>query len=151
MDELRLLRTVHEDVVDPSLEVLDRGRRALVEHIGSQRSKKRAHCGLKRAVWISASTIAVTAIAATLVLANIVGLAGWRGGADPAAAEALGAAAATTIKTSDPVVGVGQYLKVSTQAVYSVDGDDGTGHGAAYLATQDGQIYVPADRNDDWV
>jgi RNA polymerase sigma-70 factor (ECF subfamily) len=151
VDELTLLRTVHDDVADPSPEVRDRGRRALVEHIGSQRSKKRPHRGLKRAGWISGSTIAVAGIAAALVLSNIVGLAGWRGGADPAAAAALSDAAAATIKTSDPVVGAGQYLKVSTQAVYSVEGDDGTGHGAAYLATQDGQIYVPADHNDDWV
>jgi RNA polymerase sigma-70 factor (ECF subfamily) len=111
----------------------------------------RPHRGLKRAGWISGTTIVVAGIAAALVLSNVVGVAGWRGGAEPAAAAALSDAAAATIKTSDPVVGPGQYLKVSTQAVYSVDGDDGTGHGAAYLATQDGQMYVPADHNDDWV
>lgn len=151
MDELTLLRTVHEDIADPSPEVLDRGRRALVEHIGSRPQKKRPHRGLKRAGWISGSTIVVAGIVAALVLTNVVGLAGWRGGAEPAAAAALGDAAAATIKTSDPVVGPGQYLKVSTQAVYSVEGDDGTGQDAAYLATQNGQVYVPADHNEDWV
>jgi hypothetical protein len=151
VDELTLLRTVHENIADPSPEVLDRGRRALVEHIGSKRAKKRPHRGLKRAGWISASTIVVAAVAAALVLTNVVGLAGWRGGAEPAAAAALADAAAATIKTSDPVVGPGQYLKVTTEAVYSVDGDDGTGQGAAYLVTQDGQMYVPANHDADWV
>lgn len=151
MDELTLLRTVHEDMAGPTPEVLDQRRRALVEHIGSQRSKAHAHPGLKRTGLIGGSTLAAAAIVAALVLTNVVGLAGWRGGAEPAAAEALGDAAAATIKTSDPVVGPGQYLKVSTQAVYSVDGDDGTGRGAAYLASQNGQIYVPADHANDWV
>jgi hypothetical protein len=151
VDELTLLRTVHEDVADPSPEVLDRGRRTLVEHIGSRPPKKRPHRGLKRAGWISGSTIAVAGVAATLMLSNVVGLAGWRGGAEPAAAAALSDAAAAAIKTSDPVVGAGQYLMVKTQAVYAAVGDNRTGQGAAYLATQDGQMYVPADHNDDWV
>lgn len=151
MDELTLLRTVHEDSADPTPEMLDQRRRALIEHIGSRRPRNQSHRALKRTGLIGGSTIAAAAIVAALVLTNVVGLAGWRGGAEPAAAEALGDAAAATIKTSDPVVGPGQYLKVSTQAVYSVDGDDGTGHGAAYLATQNGQIYVPADHSNDWV
>jgi RNA polymerase sigma-70 factor (ECF subfamily) len=151
VDELTLLRTVHDDIADPTPEVLDQGRRALVEHIGSQRSRARSHRGLKRTGLIGGGTIAAAAIVAALVVTNVVGLAGWRGGAEPAAAEALGDAAAAAIKTSDPAVGAGQYLKVSTQAVYSVEGDDGTGHGAAYLATQNGQMYVPADHNDEWV
>ena len=150
MDELTLLRTVRKDVADPSPQVVDRSRRALVEHIGSRPTRTR-HRGLKRAGWISGATIVAAGVATALVLSNIVGLAGWRGGADSAAAAALSDAAAATIKTSDPVVGPGQYLKVSTQAVYSVDGDGGTGHGAAYLVTQNGQMYVPADHNADWV
>lgn len=150
MDELTLLRTVRKDAADPSPEVVDRGRRALVEHIGSRPTRTR-HRGLKRAGWISGATIVAAGVATALVLSNIVGLAGWRGGADSAAAAALSDAAAATIKTSDPVVGPGQYLKVSTQAVYSGESGDGTGHTAAYLATQNGQMYVPADHNADWV
>jgi hypothetical protein len=151
VDELTLLRTVHEDIADPTPEVLDQGRRTLIDHIGSRRSTMQSHRRLKRTGLIGGSTLAAAAIVAALVLTNVVGLAGWRGGAEPAAADALGDAAAATIKTSDPVVGPGQYLKVSTQAVYSVEGDDGTGHGAAYLASQNGQIYVPADHDNDWV
>ena len=146
MDELKLLRTVGRDVVDPSSETLDRGRRALVQHIGS-RPTKTSHRGLKRAGWISGGI----AVAAALVLSNVVGLAGWRGGADAAAAAALSDAAAATIKTSDPVVGPDQYLKVTTQAVYSVQTQDARGEDAAYLATQNGEMYIPADHNADWV
>lgn len=150
MDELTLLRTVRKDAVDPSSETLDRGRRALVDHIGSRQSGK-THRGLKRAGWIGGGTAIAFGVATALVLSNVVGLAGWRGGADAAAAAALSDAAAATIKTSDPIVNPGQYLEVSTQAVYSVEGDDGSGHGAAYLATQNGQMYVPANHKDDWV
>lgn len=150
MDELTLLRSVGEDVVDPSTESLDRGRRALVHHIGSGPAKK-GHPGLKRAGWISGATVVAASVAAALVLSNVVGLAGWRGGADAAAAAALSDAAAATIKTSDPIVNPGQYLKISTQAVYSTEVDDGSGQTAAYLATQNGQIYVPANQSDEWV
>lgn len=150
MDELTLLRTVGEDAGNPSPETLEGGRRALIQHIGSRPSQKR-HRGLKRAAWISGGTVVAAGIAVTLVLSNVVGLAGWRGGADSAAAAALSDAAAATIKTSDPVVAPGQYLKVSTEAVYSVTSQNAKGEYAAFLATQNGQMYVPANHNDDWV
>lgn len=142
MDELTLIRSIRDDVEPPSADAVDAGRRALIEHIGSRRLPTR-HRGLKRAGWISGGTIAAGAIAAALVLTNVVGLAGWRGGAEPAAAAVLHHAA---IETSDPVVGPGQYLEVSTHAVYSASSDVGT-----YLETQNGQLYVPHDKNNDWV
>ncbi len=145
MDELTLLRNAHKDGTEPSEEALDRGRRALVEHIGAQPIKK-SHRGLKRAGWIGAGTVVALGVGAALVLSNVVGLAGWRGGADSAAAAALNNAASATIKTSDPVVGPGQFLEVATKAVYSGTGDDGT-----YLASQDGEMYIPSNHNDDWV
>lgn len=145
MDELTLLRTVRKDAVDPSPETLDRGRRALVEHIGS-RPTRNSHRGLKRVGWIGGGTAVALGVAAALVFSNVVGFAGWRGGADAAAAAALSDAAAVTIKTSDPMVGPGQYLKVSTQAVYSVQVPD-----SAYLGTQNGQMYIPANHNHEWV
>lgn len=150
MDELTLLRSMGEDVVDPSTELLDRRRSALVHHIGSSSAKK-SHRGLKRAGWIGGATVVAAGVAAVLVLSNVVGLAGWRGGADAVAAAALSDAAAATIKTSDPVVGPGQFLKVSTQAVSTVGTQDAQGKIAVYSATQNGQMYIPADHNDEWV
>lgn len=110
------------------------------------RSVAKKRRGLKRAGWISGSTLVAFGIGAALVLTNVLGLAGWRGGADPAAAAALDDAAAATIQTSDPVVGPGQFLEVATKGVYSVTGDVGT-----YLASQDGEMYIPADHNANWV
>ncbi len=104
------------------------------------------HRGLKRAGWITGGTVVAIGIGAALVLTNVVGLAGWRGGADAAAADSLGRAAAAAIRTSDPVVEPGQYLKITTKAVYSATGDDGT-----YLESEDGYMYVPANYDDDWV
>jgi hypothetical protein len=144
MDELTLLRTVREDAAPASDDTIDAGRRALVERIGSRPPKR--HRRLKRAGWISGGTVVALGVGATLVLTNVVGLAGWRGGADAAAAESLGRAAAATITASDPVVGPGQYLKIDTVAVYAGVEDDSTS-----LAHQDGQMYVPADHAGDWV
>jgi len=148
VDELTSLRTVRDGVAPVSEEALDAGRRALVERIGSQpaRSRGGARRGRRRAAWIGGGTAVALGVGATLVLTNVVGLAGWRGGADAAAAAALDDAATATIKVSDPVVGPGQYLEISTKAVYATESDTG-----AYLGTQDGQMYVPADHNDDWV
>ena len=150
MDELTLLRMVGRDAVDPSPETLDRGRRVLMQHIGLRTTQK-SHRGFKRVAWISGGTVVAAGVAAALVLSNVLGLAGWHGGADAAAAAALSDAAAVTIKTSDLVVGAGEYLKVSTLAVYTGTGVDAKGRGAAYSVTQNGQMYIPSNRADDWV
>jgi len=146
-DELTLLRKVRDDVAEPSTTAVNAGRAALLEAAGPTvaRSAKR-HRGLKRAGWTTLGVVGAAAIAATLVLTNVVGLAGWRGGADAAAADSLGRAAAATIRTSDPVVGPGQFLKITTTAVYTVDGEHGT-----YLQSENGEMYIPANRDDDWV
>jgi hypothetical protein len=147
MDEITLIRSMREDVEPPTSHAVDAGRRALIDHIGSRPARERKpHRRLRRAGWISGSTIAALAIAAALVLSNTVGLAGWRGAAAPAAADVLNQAALTTITTSDPVVGPGQYLEVKTDAVYSASSNIGT-----YLATQNGQLYIPYRKVDDWV
>lgn len=146
-DELTLLRKVRDDVAEPSTTAVNAGRAALLDAAAPTSAKPATrHRGLKRAGWTTLGVVVAGGVVATLVLTNVVGLAGWRGGADAAAADSLGRAAAAAITTSDPVVGPGQYLKVSTKAVYSVDGDLGV-----TLQSQDGEMYIPADRDDDWV
>jgi len=146
-DELTLLRKVRDDVAAPSGVALNAGRAALLDAAAPAAAKPvTRHRGLKRAGWTTLGVVGAASIAATLVLTNVVGLAGWRGGADPAAADSLARAAAAAITTSDPVVGSGQYLKVTTTAVYAATGDYGT-----YLESQNGQMYIPANRDDDWV
>ena len=148
LDELTVLRKVRDDVAAPSATVLNAGRAALLDAAAPAAAKPvTRHRGLKRAGWTTLGVVGAAAMAATLVLTNVVGLAGWRGGADPAAADSLAQAAAATIATADPVVGPGQYLKISTLAVYAAQTDDSS----TFLFHQDGQMYVPADHNDDWV
>ncbi|MEO7720558.1 MAG: CU044_5270 family protein [Pseudolysinimonas sp.] len=151
-DELTLLRKVRDDVAAPSTTAVNAGRAALLDAASANAAAPapskpvKRHRALKRAGWTTLGVVGAAGIAASLVLTNVVGLAGWRGGADPAAADTLAQAAAATIETSDPVVGPGQYLEVSTLAVYASMGESGT-----YLVHQDGQMYIPADHNDDWV
>jgi RNA polymerase sigma-70 factor (ECF subfamily) len=91
------------------------------------------------------------ALTVALVAANVLGLAGWRGGADAAAASVLESAAIKTLNVSDPVVGPGQYLMVTTDAVYASFGRNLNGAPSAYLEKHRGELYVPADQSDDWV
>ncbi|MEO6115156.1 MAG: CU044_5270 family protein [Pseudolysinimonas sp.] len=156
-DEVTQLRRVRDDIAAPSTTAVNAGRAALLDAaapivtapiVAAPNVAKpvKAHRGLKRAGWTSLGVVGAAGIVAALVLTNVVGLAGWRGGADPAAADTLGQVAAATIKTADPIVAPGQYLEVSTVAVYAAIGDTG-----AYLEHQDGQMYIPADHNDEWV
>lgn len=72
-------------------------------------------------------------------------------GATAEAAEVLNNAADATIRTSDPVVGPGQYLLVDTKAVYSYANMTVPGELYTWLVSQDEQLYVPADRSGEWV
>ncbi|MEV7756797.1 hypothetical protein AB0O16_03600 [Microbacterium sp. NPDC089180] len=76
----------------------------------------------------------------------VVGIPGWRGGADPAAASVFECAASATLNFSDLIVAPGQFLLIETQGVYltqgSVTGDVENFHE---------ELYIPGDRKDDWV
>ena len=72
-------------------------------------------------------------------------------GATAEAAEVLNNAAEATIRTSDPVVGPGQYLKIDTteltwSGMQMPDGSD-----LSWQATLSDQLYIPADKNGEWV
>lgn len=143
MDEMLLLRSMREDTAPPTAAAAERGRHALEERISGARRPRR----LRRPVLWGATGVATAAsIVAALVLTDVVGLAGFHGGAEPAAAAVLDRAALGAIRSTDPIVGPGQYLEVATHAVYSSDTPDGF-----LLVTQDGREYIPADRADDWV
>lgn len=142
MDEITLLRSMRSEVEAPTDAATAAGREALSNRIAGRRTAGKRH----RALWTSGITIGAFGLAAVLVVTDVIGLAGWRGGADSAAAAVLHDAALKTIKSSDPVVGAGQYLKVTTDAVYSDENSDG-----GYLATQNSQLYIPAKKTEDWV
>ena len=155
MDELNLLRSARSDMPVPEA-ALNRGRAALLEHAGSHASSRRdavprakRRRGRRIAIG-SLTTVGAAALATTLVFANVVGLAGWRGGADAAAAAVLEEASAAAITSVDPVLSAGQYLRVNTRGVHLASGgiDDVV---ASYQYLSDDTLYRPADPADDWV
>ncbi len=162
MDELTLLRDTRSDIRPPSEAALAVGRAALLERAAeefpttsrptAEQSPRRGRLALRRAMLGGIGAAGALALGATLVLTNVVGLAGWRGGADPAAAAVLHEASEAAITSVDPVLQPGQYLKVETLAVrwtWHVVADDTPG--VAFLESSTDALYVPADRDDDWV
>lgn len=159
MDELTLLRRVRAEVDDPSEAALAEGRQALEQawaadvastrHAKTTKSPRRRTW--RRAGWTAGGVALALGLAAVLVATNVIGLAGWRGGASPAAADALNSAASIAARSSDPVLRPGQYLEVETSAVYSTTTDAPHGGMTSYLTLEQDQLYIPADRSQDWV
>jgi len=175
MDELTLLRNTRDDTREPSPEVLARGKSALALRIASEmpaapfspsgenrsfgRSPVRRRCTI---AWAGFSAVGTTCLTIALVATDVLGVGG---GTDPAAASVLHSAATTTMKTSDPVVGDGQYLFVRTDGTFSAVGtleedaekikaDGGNIEASGDVSVIDSyhdELYVPADRGDDWV
>lgn len=177
MDELTLLRNTRDHTREPSPETLARGRAALFARIDSETpvtlfaplgddtafTPIKARRRRRTVAWAGFSALGAASVTVALVATNVLGFAGWNGGADPAAASALHSAAAATMKVSDPVVGPGQYLFIRTDGVFGIVGtleeEDAERLGdeirpsddvSALEKTHD-ELYVPADRSDDWV
>jgi hypothetical protein len=146
MDDLTLLRSIREPEA-PSPDALAQGRSALMDSMIAKPVPRRSRRGIRLA---GIGALGVGALVTALVLTNIVGFAGWRGGAEPAAAEVLHSAALAAIKSVDPRVGEGEFLLVATSAVYSATSQTAT-NTASYLFHIEDELYVPADRDDDWV
>ncbi|MFK0239418.1 CU044_5270 family protein [Microbacterium sp. NPDC090281] len=179
MDELTLLRSTRDQTRVPSHEALARGRAALVSQIdGELPVTLFAHVGddtafvplktrrrRRTVAWAGFSVLGAASVIVALVATNVLGVAGWNGGADPAAASALRSAAAAAIQVSDPVVGPGQYLFVRTDGVFTgvgtleEDADRIRAQGGeiqpsddvAILVSTHDELYVPAERKDTWV
>jgi RNA polymerase sigma-70 factor (ECF subfamily) len=98
---------------------------------------------------IALASAAAAFLVGVLVTADVV--LPDRPGANAEAAEVLNNAAAATIRTSDPVVGPGQYLKVETTAVYGASTNAANGSQVSWMEKTSGQLYVPADRDGEWV
>lgn len=100
----------------------------------------------RRALLVSA---AAALLVGGLVTAEVVMPA--YSGATAEAAEVLNDAAAATIKTSDPVVVPGQYLKIETTAVSMGAETNENGETHAWLGEHRDQLYVPSDRSGEWI
>lgn len=157
MDDLQLLRELRSDIGSPASATLARGRTKLMSRISSAsrpEATTRMHAptkvspiGIRRRVLMASAAAAL--LVGGIVVADVVRPSGP--GATAEAAEALNNAAAATIQTSDPVVGPGQYLKVETTARYGGSSVTADGTQVSWQEKTGGQVYVPADRNSEWV
>lgn len=155
MDELQLLRSARSDHEVPQ-GALDRGRAALLERADAEATGATPPATVKRrrrtrriAIG-SLTTVGAAALATGLVFANVVGLAGWRGGAEAAAAAVLDEASAAAITSVDPVLQPGEYVRVRTRGVHLSSGQVGDTL-ASYQYLADDTLFRPADPADDWV
>ena len=153
MDELHLLRATRNTTGTVPPAVLAAGREKLMQRAAEE---ERAHDAPApvlhpRRPWRRSifAVSAAAALIAALVAVDLVG-ADERPGATAEAAQVLNDAAAATITTSDPELAPGQYLLIDTKAVYSSSTYTEAGD-FVWLASQDSQLYVPADRSAEWI
>ncbi|MFK0008475.1 CU044_5270 family protein [Paenarthrobacter sp. NPDC090520] len=151
MDELQLLREMRRDVGTPPQATLARGRNKLVNRVESKIKAANRRGGWKTLTKRAGfATTAAAVLVAGFVVADVTGESP-RPGAAAEAAEILDNAAATTIKTSDPAVKPGQFLKVDTKAVYASTTTRADGTAVSWLDTTGGQVYIPGDLSGEWV
>ena len=91
--------------------------------------------------------IAIPVAAAIAITAVVT----WPATDSATAAEALRNAADVTITTSEPLVGPGQYLKVTTEAAYLAYEHDAHGRLNAYLSPSTTEVFIPSDPGQEWV
>lgn len=179
MDELTLLRSTRDETREPSRDARERGRAALFARIHSATPVARfarpdddtaftpmkARRRRRTVAWAGFSALGAACVTVALVATDVLGIAGWNGGADPAAASMLHSAAAATVKVNDPVVGPGHYLFIRTDGVFGIvgtleedaeriresGGDIQPSDDVSALEKVHDELYVPADRSDDWV
>ena len=104
-----------------------------------------------RRMRILLTSVAAAAVVTALIAGDVIGLAGWRGGATAQAAEVLNNASQMTIKTTDPVVGPGQYLRIKSTNVWGTYTTERDGSQYRWLDTEISDMYIPADRSAEWV
>jgi hypothetical protein len=155
MDELDLLRKLRSDTGDLDNDVRTAGRTALIERIeatpvGEPSVADPSEGRHRRHIFTGLGIAAATGLAITLVFTDLVGLAGWRGGADPAAAAVLNRAA-EEMSFLDSDLDAGEYLLVKSNAVHVSSSQSEGGPLIDYYARETSELYVPADRSDEWV
>jgi hypothetical protein len=157
MDDLQLLREMRSDIGSAPPATLARGREKVMAKVGrasASGATTGAHAKATVSPIRSRRRVLIASAAAALlvggiVVADVVRPAGP--GAAAEAAEVLNNAAAATIRTSDPVVGPGQYLKIETTELTGSGVQAADGSEINWQETTGGQVYVPADREGEWV
>ncbi|KTS64758.1 hypothetical protein NS206_06950 [Microbacterium testaceum] len=162
MDEISLLNRVRADVPERTPDDVIRGRAALLRAIEAPATAP-GRRPRRPWMWVGSAVAATCALTGVFVFGGALGA---PGGADPAAAAVLGAAATAARDVVDPVVGPGQYLEIRTDAVYAAtgtteadaevarqqrDGNLEDGDFTSFLESDVQALWVPADRSGDWV
>jgi len=128
------------------------GRAALFDRIGAAAdpgtAARKAGVPNRKLVRPGLAALGAGALVAVLVFSDLVGLAGWRGGADPAAAAVLEQAAVAAITFEDISLNAGDYLLVERESVGVTSGQEAVGPVVYFRVRQYSQLYVPADRED---
>ena len=105
---------------------------------------------------VSALSLAAAAVVAIAILGNAFGW-GPNAGASAEASSLLEQTALATIQASDPVVAPGQFLQISTQAVFATyavgpnDDPKNLASRSVFLSPSASTLYIPADRSGQWV
>ncbi|MEC3853412.1 CU044_5270 family protein [Paenarthrobacter ureafaciens] len=99
---------------------------------------------IRRTILVSA---AAAVLAGALLASDVMDLGGNTIPATASAAELLNRAAESTIATSDPAVGPGQYLKLDLNESTVV----GAESGLTWRGRSASQLFVPYDREGEWV
>lgn len=141
MNELTLLRTLREDIPEPSPDQLDAAFTKLERAMHGRAPQRRR---APRARWALAA--AGGAVVLTLVGGNVV-----MAVESAHAASLLRATAASAITFVDPVAGPGEYLLAHTHANWGVGGYDAEGNETYEMNEQVIDVYMPADAGADWV
>jgi hypothetical protein len=135
----------------PTQEQITSMRTAVMERVApgtaSTKSSRTPHRSTGRRIGLIAA--GAGAIAAALIITGVIVPNGTKGGASAQAAEFLNTAAIATIETSDPVVGPGEYLRISTNRASGVT--DGTREAPMWLHPTTDILYIPQDRSETWV
>lgn len=151
MNELTLLQAMRDKTLVASDAAVEDGRRKLLHRVDPSLPHHRPAPRRRTAMKIGIASLATAAVVAVLVAGDVVGPTGWRGAATAQAAQVLNEAAQTTIKTADPVVNPGQYLKIQSSNLWGSFTTDENGKEFQWLDTEHMTMYIPADRNDEWV
>lgn len=163
MDEISLLRRVRTDVPERAAREVVQGRARLFAAIDEEASTARrrhvvpgasvTHPRRRAGAWAGFTALGATTLAVAIVAVSALGVPGVeRGGAEPAAAGVLQSSAAAALRFSDPVVEAGQYLRVQTDALFLARGSaTAEGETTGFLESARSELFVPADREGDWV
>jgi len=155
MDELTIVRNLRGEQESPTPAAVTAGRAALFDRIGAAAdpgtAARKAGVPNRKLVRPGLAALGAGALVAVLVFSDLVGLAGWRGGADPAAAAVLEQAAVAAITFEDISLNAGDYLLVERESVGVTSGQEAVGPVVYFRVRQYSQLYVPADREDEWI